>query len=85
MTKIIFRKEKPNFEKHKSLQNFDAILEQHRKKAKKRLQLNIILLVIEVLLVLLFVFFAVYKLNSLQKVEKLNPTNNRADEIINIR
>lgn len=74
MTKVIFRKDKPNFEKHKKLNPFDVLLEQHRKKAKKRLQLSLILLLIEVLLVLTLVFVAIYKLNSLKhsEIEKTN-------------
>jgi hypothetical protein len=71
MTKVVFRKNKPNFEKHKSLTTFDVLLEQHRKKAKKRLKLSLILLVIEVLVVLTLVFVAVYKLNSLKKVSEV--------------
>jgi hypothetical protein len=88
MTKIIFRKDKPNFEKHKSMHNFDALLEQHRKKAKKRLRLSIVLLLIEVLVVLILVCVAVYKLNSLQqsgvvkdKIENLSNFTNFAKKI----
>lgn len=62
MAKIIFRKPTTSLQKRHSTKSFDVLLEQHRKKAKKRLRISTILLLIEALAVILLTCFALYKL-----------------------
>jgi hypothetical protein len=66
MAKIIFRKPTSTLQKHKSLTSFDVLLEQHRKKAKKKLRVNMILLLIEVIVIIVVAILAISKLKLLQ-------------------
>jgi uncharacterized protein YpmS len=64
MKKVIFRKDQPDFDKHRKRLAFDGLLEQKRQKDRKRLKWNMLVLIIEVLLVLILAYIALSKLSK---------------------
>jgi hypothetical protein len=64
MKKVVFRKDQPDFEKHRKRLAFDGLLEQQRQKDRKRLKWNMLVLIIEVLLVLFLAYIALSKLSK---------------------
>jgi hypothetical protein len=66
MGKVVFTKNKPDFEKHKKKLEFDGLLEKKRQKDKQRLRWNLVLVLVEVALVLVLAYWAVAKLATLK-------------------
>lgn len=75
MKKVIFRKDQPDFDKHRKRLAFDGLLEKQRQKDRKRLKWNMLVLVIEVLLVLILAYIALSKLSKQSSYNLENKEN----------